>query len=987
MKKRIILLFMISFIAIFLTSCNKKFTVNFDTDGGTTVAAVEVKKGETLEEPTAPTKDGYIFVEWQLDGKTYDFSQKVKSNFTLKAKWEQVVQLTKPTDLKIEDNILSWQAVEGAQTYDIYIDDELKATNLTTTTYQIPSEISLAYVYVVAKSKTGESESSEILNYQVSLSDEEWNQFLIDSGLDYIDDAFKSATKLLAIACKKYNVSVDDLKKLSSDEGVLELVLKYIEDERVSDLLSVVLLYASEMFNSQIHQMLADNVVNPEGYDEALQTVFTKLVNNDAYQTTFTKAKDDLKFVNLVAPCLAWVASYADNYTVSNVFDFLTTLQSLCPQYKLTRNDLTINFTNNITNESYTLTLDEIETLICYYMNNKDTNENENVIHTYFQTAMLYQKLETASINIYQNNPAFRKTIIQKMPQIGKRVQAIFQAYTTVMASNEDFQNLITAFQTADTREKLLAALLDAQTLKNNLVEVIDKALPTKEDIDILAQLVDTLSFSDIMYCMTDNANGGIRIEGIEYFVEYLKTILSTANTCIDFVTSIDTASYDIISIIEAYIMGNPEQAEIANAEIQKLIANLQEALLQNEDIQNFDQTGLYYIAKFALMTNGFNLDSQFSLVFGQAMDEELFNRLFDEMEELLEYISVDSAYAEQLVMMLYETIFMAKAPEVSYEVVCELLHQVFTYVDKDVLNEYKDLLVGCFEYYFYSSNLRKEMLQNNEEFDVLKKAEELYQCIYDNFETLKPFLEMMLQTNLIGNFETSSYEENKNILIENLNNWKVLFANSNTTPTKIITVIDLIEKLTTGEGVSAADKAFFNDALLTKIDQLLALVDCYSFALTTEQKNLIYDFEYYLNIDWQYPSIYELSVITQTIDNQTIDYLVVSIKEEIFNLYQDNLSKGNFSKLELELEIGNASYSGYLSLNAVDEPNIFGIVSFDDIASSLGYRLSELNDILNNDALANLKISYIGLNILYNGEESYFSGVVSDNITQYFFN
>ncbi|MFR7881558.1 MAG: hypothetical protein ACLU5J_08890 [Christensenellales bacterium] len=98
----------------------------------------------------------------------------------------------------------------------------------------------------------------------------------------------------------------------------------------------------------------------------------------------------------------------------------------------------------------------------------------------------------------------------------------------------------------------------------------------------------------------------GIRIEGIEYFVEYLKTILSTANTCIDFVTSIDTASYDIISIIEAYIMGNPEQAEIANAEIQKLIANLQEALLQNEDIQNFDQTGLYYIAKFALYDKWF---------------------------------------------------------------------------------------------------------------------------------------------------------------------------------------------------------------------------------------------------------------------------------------------------------------------------------------------------------------------------------------------
>lgn len=147
------------------------------------------------------------------------------------------------------------------------------------------------------------------------------------------------------------------------------------------------------LFNSQIHQMLADNVVNPEGYDEALQTVFTKLVNNDAYQTTFTKAKDDLKFVNLVAPCLAWVASYADNYTVSNVFDFLTILQSLCPQYKLTRNDLTINFTNNITNESYTLTLDEIETLICYYMNNKDTNENEKCNSYLFSNCYVISKI------------------------------------------------------------------------------------------------------------------------------------------------------------------------------------------------------------------------------------------------------------------------------------------------------------------------------------------------------------------------------------------------------------------------------------------------------------------------------------------------------------------------------------------------------------------------------------------------------------------
>lgn len=51
MKKRIICLFMISFIAIFLTFSNKKFTmlilILMEVQQ---LPAVEVKKGETLEE-------------------------------------------------------------------------------------------------------------------------------------------------------------------------------------------------------------------------------------------------------------------------------------------------------------------------------------------------------------------------------------------------------------------------------------------------------------------------------------------------------------------------------------------------------------------------------------------------------------------------------------------------------------------------------------------------------------------------------------------------------------------------------------------------------------------------------------------------------------------------------------------------------------------------------------------------------------------------
>ena len=80
MKKRVFIL-MIALCAIFtLTSCSKKFTVTFDSDGGSPVAAVEVKKGKTVAQPADPTKNGYAFGGWTLDGAAYDFNTKVKGD-------------------------------------------------------------------------------------------------------------------------------------------------------------------------------------------------------------------------------------------------------------------------------------------------------------------------------------------------------------------------------------------------------------------------------------------------------------------------------------------------------------------------------------------------------------------------------------------------------------------------------------------------------------------------------------------------------------------------------------------------------------------------------------------------------------------------------------------------------------------------------------------------------------------------------------------
>ena len=88
MKK---ILTFIGFIALVfvLAGCKPKiFTVTFDSNGGTNVAAEKVEANKKATKPTSdPTKDGFTFVEWQLDGAKYEFETPVTRDITLKALW------------------------------------------------------------------------------------------------------------------------------------------------------------------------------------------------------------------------------------------------------------------------------------------------------------------------------------------------------------------------------------------------------------------------------------------------------------------------------------------------------------------------------------------------------------------------------------------------------------------------------------------------------------------------------------------------------------------------------------------------------------------------------------------------------------------------------------------------------------------------------------------------------------------------------------
>lgn len=73
----------------FISGCffSDSKTITFKTNGGSEVKNVKVKSGSKLEEAPVPTKDGFIFDGWYLDGEEYNFDKSVDEDITLVAKW------------------------------------------------------------------------------------------------------------------------------------------------------------------------------------------------------------------------------------------------------------------------------------------------------------------------------------------------------------------------------------------------------------------------------------------------------------------------------------------------------------------------------------------------------------------------------------------------------------------------------------------------------------------------------------------------------------------------------------------------------------------------------------------------------------------------------------------------------------------------------------------------------------------------------------
>lgn len=77
-------------ISLYCIFWGNQYRILFDSNGGSEVESQYVRVGEKVKEPEEPTREGYQFVEWQLNGIKYDFGKKVKRKMTLVAHWQKI---------------------------------------------------------------------------------------------------------------------------------------------------------------------------------------------------------------------------------------------------------------------------------------------------------------------------------------------------------------------------------------------------------------------------------------------------------------------------------------------------------------------------------------------------------------------------------------------------------------------------------------------------------------------------------------------------------------------------------------------------------------------------------------------------------------------------------------------------------------------------------------------------------------------------------
>jgi uncharacterized repeat protein (TIGR02543 family) len=94
-----------------------QYTISFDSNGGSDVTDITQNYGTVVNAPTAPTKAGFKFVGWKLDGEDYTFTTMPAEDIELVAAWDEASSYKVNFDANGGTVETSYKYVNEGETY------------------------------------------------------------------------------------------------------------------------------------------------------------------------------------------------------------------------------------------------------------------------------------------------------------------------------------------------------------------------------------------------------------------------------------------------------------------------------------------------------------------------------------------------------------------------------------------------------------------------------------------------------------------------------------------------------------------------------------------------------------------------------------------------------------------------------------------------------------------------------------------------------
>lgn len=880
MKRKIFIVIALFITLITLSSCNKKLTVTFNYIYK--VEEVTVKKGQTVEKPIDPEREGYTFQKWTYRGQPYDFSQKVKDNITLFAEYtkikEPVTYLDTPQNVKCNNSIISFSEVKNATSYKVKIGDEVYETKTNSfNATEILNDCGFAFVSVIACRDDIKSAESEPILIEKKFTEDELEIILEINGSIPTEPNIVATLNDYAVALTKYNFT---LNELDSIKDITEL----ITEDRFGDYIGAYTIISNADIKYSYAQM---EYLQKPVYQYEMQELFDDMIAKNVYASAYKKALEDEKFFNVIVGYLGYfsylVKVKPDNY--KTVYEYLekflvVTVNNINPfSFEIRKENEQIIFISKFDQKEYKITTEQFMNIMNYYYQYKEKASNSSSREKIYKVEKAYGEYLYNQVNfnqIKELDSKIRETEIKLLYNLEINKETFNQTIKDIYNLAQDIKNgkFNELIETINKIVEGNTSIVNVTKLKNQLIDalaILQNVASSKEDIEIVLEILENAT---VMFNGISESSFVLLKSEIYLAIEILNKLDETMN---------EINPSDLQAALNLINNQNDQIAINKTKEIIDLfINNFKEIEYDEPDINVL----IDYYDLLIKQYLGENYKSLLSIKYGLKFKEEEYDQFSQELIDYFDYIS-EYENVNQLTDLLTNII---NNKDLNFDElsnkneIIDFINYILNYFNKEKCDEYsyyiKSYLSSIYRDYDYDLNEYYNELSNN--FSVILKK-----YLVDSF------IENLTQ------FTDETTEEKLDILESTLKIVKELFTNEEMK--QYIESSNKLDNILNNKNNNLQYSELYND-YSSSIDKLISLIGEYDIALKDDESKLITDLKIlYKDINWVYP---EWLTIEVDLENRCVNF---KLKDDLIEKVSDIkiISYGGF---DLELLRTNIS-------------------------------------------------------------------------------